>query len=1246
MRLILICSIYFSFIAHAWLPPTSNYGDDPYGININNSNIEEPKPCRFTSTQSNFAKISNMFSSEKSFESYKENQELTCTCNINLKVNDRTVSKSFFYKTITTDSNRVENEKKLNDLCFNQQVSRREISSLSDKTQVQPGIYRYHKSDDIHFKSYEGTPADKEKLKVLFAQQKSKVKMNGIETKEEIHKKLRDGSETLYSSDIQNRQKMLNLHNDFIQQNRDSLALAQEKLSKIKMEEYLPSDTPAEKLRKDNKNLEAQNAKEILQGIINGNKEAIAKTEESIKDEEKKLSDIKSKHFNEISNDNYNDLSDKNKNKVSKRHDRITSAEIEFDEKSAPIKSSLAKSNELITASRTKINELELEKESLKAQLVKEETNDTEETKRNNAEKNKNTLEAIKAKQKLIDDNKIVLRDETKNANKFQSELDKLDKSRDRTVERNAKKIEKKLDKSVDNNTKEEIASTEKNEEEFLNAPSEENYIQSKKDIEETYKNNKELKLKECRASKDKDCKKQAEKFAQEQKEKDLKQLENQQTEQVVSEAKSEDNNTSGGDAELCKSNSDANFPKLAQCTTQPPPTGFVSSSQGMFSPGDLSTCREEFGNDIFSNAEFWKQFEAQPNVLCAKIQNHYCEAEKIAYLSCDEKGKNISNEICPILAGSSESLQLQDNLKNLTTSLDTLYEQRKTMCDNYDFNQPDVCTLGTDNCEEDNSPSTRKLKCEEINKKIADTQNEKNEKTSRGASQEEINSCIVECKETVFSKLEKREAPHPQFNITQSLQACINENKEKYHQEVYLPCKSAHAIAEINEYDDQAIQEAQAKAEKNSKKKNQQEEDDGETSISSFDGRFQCEKSAPYVADWKACKRMVQTYNAAFAAEQALNMTTTATQLVDQNRIQESVQESMQKGDTQTAAMEAIRRTAKGKANVETARLAFYSTQAVVLGAELAAWPTPKNVSRKCEKCPECCEYMAHELKQYKDDIFPNLNTKHAFLAEMFTVLGKAGQAGIMMAEFNRQSKLMAQIKDKFAPKPTNDPGYDMQMTLCEFNPNDPQCQGARPGGRASNFNGPGINFEFGAANNFDAQGGVIDSVNTDLGSPGSYKKDPVADSKVVPTGDLSGFKENFDAPSAVAAGFKPVDVGGAGGGGGAGGAGGGGGGGAGARKPASSNNGPTEITTNKIDGKYSMGAGGASGYSAASSSKSNGKKDDKNASGGAGNPFEKLQGRIPASRDIGRPDSNIFKKITDRYQDVLNARRVLVLE
>lgn len=839
--------------------------------------------------------------------------------------------------------------------------------------------------------------------------------------------------------------------------------------------------------------------------------------------------------------------------------------------------------------------------------------------------------------------------------NRKKQKADKFAKKEDEYIDKLVKKEVKKENKDLARDLKKEIKAEIKEKNVALN---------NKK---EAYEVNKDNSYESCRSKggSKKDCRVQAENENQDLKteiiggeseldqlkkeKKDVKNLADgelsEETQQQVAAVKSDDDNTSGGDAELCKTNSDSNFTRLAQCS-QPPPTAFVSSTQGLFSVGDLSTCKEEFGNDIFSNAEFWRQFETQTNgnVLCAKIQDHYCEAEKTAYLNCDEKGQKPSKEFCPgiytiVENTSGENLDKIAQLEDEITKSD---QEWKKTCIEAPDSGGEVC-----NEKGECAPSDCDKRGETVDR-LRNINNQEIAKLKEGLTTTDDlkTKCIAECKETVF-KLDKQEASlHPQFNITQGLQACINENKEKYHQEVYLPCKSAHAIAEINEYDDQAIQEAQAKSEKKSKKKNQQEEPDGETSISSFDGRFQCIKEAPYVADWKACKRMVQTYNAAFAAEQALNMTTTATQLVDQNRIQESVQESMQKGDTQTAAMEAIRRTAKGKANVETARLAFYSTQAVVLGAELAAWPTPKNVSRKCEKCPECCEYMAHELKQYKDDVFPNLNTKHAFLAEMFTVLGKAGQAGIMMAEFNRQSKLMAQIKDKFAPKPTNDPGYDMQMTLCEFNPNDPQCQGVGPGGGASNFNGPGINFEFGAANNFDAQGGVIDSSNPNLGTPGSYQKDPVADTKVVPTGDLSGFKENFDAPSAVAAGFKPVDVGGAGGGGGAGGAG-GGGGGAGARRPASTNNGPTEITTNKIDGKYSMGAGGASGYSAASSSsKSNGKKDDKNASGGSGNPFEKLQGRIPASRDIGRADSSLFKKITDRYQDVLNARRVLVLE
>ena len=1138
---------------------------------------------------SSYSKFNTTYSSFKDnpFKEFEKNKILICTCNVNRKYisedgTEKEVSENHFLQVITTNEMNEHAISALDDRCAKLQASFNKGEEVPLKKKFE------HSDDNIK--------------KVEIYTNMSPKELMGIEAKES---KGKDGGSK--------QQEIKNFLKDNLKANNEAKTSIVAKKNKEKVDSE--GGTESEKRIAGNVNVKLDKKLILKDDIIQ---------------ERAKFQD------------------DRFSQKIENQKITIKEAEDEFLKKDQAYL--------VLEASVKEKYKESIELKDGKVSKKKLTGNEDEETKKKIIEYNKDVSKLENAG-KQIDLAEKKHKEEENNLteleNRKKQKADKFAKKEDEYIDKLVKKEVKKENKDLARDLKKEIKAEIKEKNVALN---------NKK---EAYEVNKDNSYESCRSKggSKKDCRVQAENENQDLKteiiggeseldqlkkeKKDVKNLADgelsEETQQQVAAVRSDDHNTSGGDAELCKTNSDSNFSRLAQCS-QPPPSAFTSSTQGMFSVGDLSTCKEEFGNEIFSNAEFWKQFEIQPNgnVLCAKIQDHYCEAEKIAYLSCDEKGQKPSQEFCPntyrtVAQDSEHNLQEITKLEEEISKSDNDW---KNTCIESADSGGEVC-----NANGVCAPSNCTERGENVDR-LRNINNQKITKLKEGLNTTDDlkNQCITECK-NIVSSLAKKETPHPQFNITQGLIACIHENKEKYHQEVYLPCKSAHAIAEINEYDDQAIQEAQAKSEKNSKKKNQQEEPDGETSISSFDGRFQCEKSAPYVADWKACKRMVQTYNAAFAAEQALNMTTEATQLVDQNRIQDSVQESMKKGDTQTAAMEAIRRTAKGKANVETARLAFYSTQAVVLGAELAAWPTPKNVSRKCEKCPECCEYMAHELKQYKDDIFPNLNTKHAFLAEMFTVLGKAGQAGIMMAEFNRQSKLMAQIKDKFAPKPTNDPGYDMQMTLCEFNPNDPQCQGAGPGGGASNFNGPGINFEFGAANNFDAQGGVIDSSNPNLGTPGSYQKDPVADTKVVPTGDLSGFKENFDAPSAVAAGFKPVDVGGAGGGGGAGGAG-GGGGGAGARKPASTNNGPTEINTNKIDGKYSMGAGGASGYSAASSSKSNGKKDDKNASGGSGNPFEKLQGRIPASRDIGRADSSLFKKITDRYQDVLNARRVLVLE
>jgi hypothetical protein len=509
-------------------------------------------------------------------------------------------------------------------------------------------------------------------------------------------------------------------------------------------------------------------------------------------------------------------------------------------------------------------------------------------------------------------------------------------------------------------------------------------------------------------------------------------------------------------------------------------------------------------------------------------------------------------------------------------------------------------------------------------------------------------NSYCLEKKEELGTCIDSKQCDYSAIcqAKTTELQTCIDENIETVKNEVIQPCKGFHAVAEINGYGkhkDESTVSTDGKVDASKSKKSKKDKHDS-SEIASFDGVYKCIKEGPYSADYKACSQMVQMYNAAFGAEQAMTVAHQGVDMATQAKNSKSINGEVEKGvegDLQGAGMNAAQRSAKTAGDKEASKLAFFSSKVSALGGMLAKWPTRDNLSRHCSN-KEDCDYAADKLYDgAKDDLFPNADVKTAFTKELITTLGKSAQAAMLMAEYNKQANLISKMKKNIAA-PNADGGFDVQVGLCEAEPTHPDCQ--KEPGALINIDS-GFNFGIGSNGSGSNTFGVgTNQEGSGLGdTPGyAYKNEnkPVSDVSMG-NNDAKSAKDVLNAPSGANPGLGSLGNVGSGSGAGGGGGGGAGGGGGGNRAPASNESGAGGEYNYKS--KFASGSGSYGQYVAGN--KPNNLDSLYNKSGPTGSLSETDRG-IASQKEVSDKNSNIWTKISGAHEKAMKDNRLLNLK
>jgi hypothetical protein len=428
-----------------------------------------------------------------------------------------------------------------------------------------------------------------------------------------------------------------------------------------------------------------------------------------------------------------------------------------------------------------------------------------------------------------------------------------------------------------------------------------------------------------------------------------------------------------------------------------------------------------------------------------------------------------------------------------------------------------------------------------------------------------------------------------------------------------------------------------------------------------SLDGMFTCKREYPWTVDYNSCKAIVTAYDAAAASEKvgALGMQVHSTMKNDE--IQSDTIEKQAKGEGQTAAMDALQKTAEYKAKQESVKAIFYGAQVATFSGFLLGYTTPNSTPGDCggkdaggnpEKGGNANSYWCgRALSVYMDlnpglktQFFQNQGVKRQFYKYLIEVSGKATLALIMRHNFKKQAKAVSEIKDKFVLPKYPDKAPRIQMSYCQYNPTASQCQDR--GERVNNGNGyqfQGFNGVGNQGGDYNATADMNEGLDLDKNNALSAKeKQALKDlSNIMGEGGGGEYSNDFKAPGAasVSAGSSGGSAVSAGGASSSGGGGGGGGAGGGINTAGKSNSAIRK-------GNVKFGGAGAAfkGYGGKVSRLGKGGK------GGKKNPFANLfgsknDGRRVASgsnKGILPKSSSIFDKISKRYVKVKDDQRI----
>jgi len=485
-------------------------------------------------------------------------------------------------------------------------------------------------------------------------------------------------------------------------------------------------------------------------------------------------------------------------------------------------------------------------------------------------------------------------------------------------------------------------------------------------------------------------------------------------------------------------------------------------------------------------------------------------------------------------------------------------------------------------------------------------------------------------------SHLAKVSGDDPHFKSDSSPDSnAIAERKANIGKEVYRQFGVCHAFKEIAK-----------------KVADDSDEWSGQETVSSLDGQYHCTKTTPFSLDFKACKRIVNTYNGFMIGDQARGLVNTGVTMAKTSNIRRDATSQMASGDQLNAGLDAQKKTYEMQRDQERGNVAFFGVQAATFTAMLSSYPTPNNVSRKCGGDTEIdsgnfCKAVlvwSNDEEIRDREVFPNQDTKKMMWMEVMKAASSATLAAIKQSQLNKMAGDIKKIKNAFGNLSDKSTTKDSQIELsyCKFNPTAPTCR----------TNGPRVTreggFQYGNITSQNAGGGAFNISGNDEAF-GEYDEDEDSAAKRAAIQDLGGMIDNTSADSfdnkfdKIGAGsFAKKGLGGGGGSGG--GAAGGGGGGGGAAKGKAGGQNKFSVSKSGGAGSFQSGSGGKAGFgTGGSSSKKNSSKNP------FSNMFGSKKGRNVASQvnnDIAPANSALFDKISKRYGKIAAENRLINLQ
>ena len=485
-------------------------------------------------------------------------------------------------------------------------------------------------------------------------------------------------------------------------------------------------------------------------------------------------------------------------------------------------------------------------------------------------------------------------------------------------------------------------------------------------------------------------------------------------------------------------------------------------------------------------------------------------------------------------------------------------------------------------------------------------------------------------------SHLAKKSDEDPNLNNKGIDSNAIAERKANIGKEVYRQFGVCHAFKEIAK-----------------KVASDSDEWSGQETVSSLDGQYNCIKTTPFSLDFKACKRIVNTYNGFMVGDQARGIVNQGVTMAKTSNIRRDATSQMASGDQLNAGLDAQKKTYEMQRDQERGNLAFFGVQAATFTAMLTSYPTPNKISKKCGGDTEIdsgnfCKAVLvwNNNQEIRDgEVFPNQETKKKMWMEVMKAASSATLAAIKQGQLNKMAGDIKKIKDAFNGLADKSTTKDSQIELsyCKFNPTAPTCR----------TNGPRVTreggFQYGSITSQNAGGGAFNISGNDEAF-GEYDEDEDSAAKRAAIQDLGGMIDNTSADSFDNQ-FDKIGVGsfakkGLGGGGGSGGgaSGGGGGGGGGAAKGKAGGQDNFAVSKSGGAGSFQSGSGGKAGFgTGGSSSKKNSSKNP------FSNMFGSKKGRSVASQgnnDIAPANSALFDKISKRYGKIAAENRLINLQ